>query len=153
MGLWILLIIQLPARIGCDRLASTNQTATEISCVALRKSPPSDSRYFDEALCTHPVRQTRGAPKKKTFVQENIEYRKARPSVAGRIRQRGRAGDPTYCLTRTIHECGREAFETEARRGCSHVRPTQAYVQSVEEAEREQPRRATGSDAEAGIYE
>lgn len=28
-------------------------------------------------------------------------------------------------------------FETEARRGFSQVRPTQAYVQSVEEAERE----------------
>jgi len=25
----------------------------------------------------------------------------------------------------------REAFETEARRGFSHVRPTSAYVQSV----------------------
>jgi hypothetical protein len=56
-------------------------------------------------------------------------------------------------LARIIHECRREAFETEARRGCSHVRPTQAYWQSVEEAEREQPRRATGSDAGAGIHE
>jgi len=45
-------------------------------------------------------------------------------------------------LARIIHECRREVFETEARRGCSHVRPTQAYLQSVEEAEREQPRRA-----------
>ncbi|HRC44071.1 MAG TPA: class GN sortase, partial [Nitrospira sp.] len=49
-------------------------------------------------------------------------------------------------LARIIHECRREAFETEARRGFSHVRPTQAYLQSVEEAEREQPRRARGSD-------
>ena len=56
-------------------------------------------------------------------------------------------------LARIIHECRREVFETEARRGCSHVRPTQAYWQSVEEAEREQPRRATGSDAGAGIDE
>jgi len=52
-----------------------------------------------------------------------------------------------------IHECRREAFETEARRGCSHVRPRQAYWQSVEEAEREQPRRGTGSDAGAAIHE
>jgi len=31
--------------------------------------------------------------------------------------------------------------------------PSQAYSQSVEEAEREQPRRARGSDAGAGIRE
>ncbi|MEO5632025.1 MAG: hypothetical protein ABIR69_09150 [Nitrospiraceae bacterium] len=49
-------------------------------------------------------------------------------------------------LARIIHECRREAFETEARRGFSQVRPTQAYRQSVEEAEREKPRRARGSD-------
>ncbi|MBI4001236.1 MAG: hypothetical protein HY348_05580, partial [Nitrospira defluvii] len=49
-------------------------------------------------------------------------------------------------LARIIHECRREAFETEARRGFSHVRPTEAYLQSVEEAEREKPRRARGSD-------
>jgi hypothetical protein len=35
-------------------------------------------------------------------------------------------------IARTIHECRREAFETEARRGFSQVRPTQAYRQSVE---------------------
>ena len=57
------------------------------------------------------------------------------------------------CLARIIHECRREAFETDARRGFSHVGPTQAYWQSVEEAEREQPRRARGSDAGAGIRE
>jgi len=56
-------------------------------------------------------------------------------------------------LTRIIHECRREASETEARRGFSHVRPTQAYLQSVEEAEREQPRWARGSDDVAGIHE
>ena len=56
-------------------------------------------------------------------------------------------------LARIIHECRREAFETEARRGFSHVRPTQAYWQSVEEAEREQPRRARESDDGAGIHE
>ncbi|CBK44031.1 protein of unknown function [Nitrospira defluvii] len=56
-------------------------------------------------------------------------------------------------LIRIIHECRREAFETEARRGGSHVRPTQAYWQSVEEAEREPLRRAKGSDAGAGIHE
>ena len=57
------------------------------------------------------------------------------------------------CLARIIHECRREAFETEARRGFSHVRPTQAYLQSVEEAEREQPRRARESNDAAGIHE
>ena len=46
-----------------------------------------------------------------------------------------------------------EAFETEARRGFSQVRPTEAYVQSVEEAEREKSRRARGSDDVAGIHE
>ena len=56
-------------------------------------------------------------------------------------------------LARIIHECRREAFETEARRGFSQVRPTQAYLQSVEEAEREKPRRARGSDDVAGIHE
>ena len=56
-------------------------------------------------------------------------------------------------LTRTIHECRREAFETEARRGFSQVRPTEAYMQSVEEAEREKPRQARGSDAVAVIHE
>ena len=56
-------------------------------------------------------------------------------------------------LTRTIHECRREAFETEARRGFSQVRPTEAYMQSVEEAEREKPRQARGSDAVAGIHQ
>jgi hypothetical protein len=48
-------------------------------------------------------------------------------------------------LARIIHECRREAFETEARLGFSQVRPTQAYRQSVEEAEREKPCRARGS--------
>jgi hypothetical protein len=54
---------------------------------------------------------------------------------------------------RIIHECRHEAFETEARRGFSQVRPTQVYWQSVEEAEREKPRRARGSDDAAGIHE
>ena len=35
---------------------------------------------------------------------------------------------------RIIHECRREAFETEARRGFSQVMPLEAYSQSVEEA-------------------
>jgi len=56
-------------------------------------------------------------------------------------------------LARIIHECLREAFETEARRGFSQVRPTRANAQSVEEAEREKPRRARGSDDVAGIHE
>jgi hypothetical protein len=52
-----------------------------------------------------------------------------------------------------IHECRCESFETEARRGFSQVRPTQAYLQSVEEAEREKPRRTRESDDGAGIHE
>jgi hypothetical protein len=52
-----------------------------------------------------------------------------------------------------IHECRREAFETEARWGFWQVRPTEVYVQSVEEVEREQPRRARGSGDVAGIHE
>jgi hypothetical protein len=56
-------------------------------------------------------------------------------------------------LTRIIHESRRKAFETEARRGFSQVRPTEAYWQSVEEAEREKPCRARGSGDAAGIYE
>jgi len=47
-------------------------------------------------------------------------------------------------LDRTLHAARREAFETEASRGCSQVRPTQAYLQSVEEAERERLRWAAG---------
>ena len=56
-------------------------------------------------------------------------------------------------LARIIDECRREAFETEARRGFSQVRLTQAYLQSVEEAEREKPRRVRESDDGAGIHE
>jgi hypothetical protein len=37
-----------------------------------------------------------------------------------------------------MYECRREAFETEARRSSSAVRPTEAYGQFLEEAEREQ---------------
>ena len=59
----------------------------------------------------------------------------------------------TILLARIIHECRREAFEAEARRGFSQVRPTQAYLQSVEEAEREKPRRARASDDGTGIHE
>jgi hypothetical protein len=56
-------------------------------------------------------------------------------------------------VARIIHECRREAFEPEAHRGFSQVRPTQAYRKSDEEAEREKPRRARGSDDAAGIHE
>jgi hypothetical protein len=56
-------------------------------------------------------------------------------------------------LTRTIHECRRETFETEARRGFSQVRATQAYWQSVVETEREKPRWTRGSDDVAGIHQ
>jgi len=62
-------------------------------------------------------------------------------------------GEVFSSLAWIIHECRRELFETEARRGFSQVRPTQAYVQSVEEAEREESRRARGSDDVAGIHE
>jgi hypothetical protein len=62
-------------------------------------------------------------------------------------------GSQQIPLAWIIHECRREAFETEARRGFSQVRPMQAYLQSVEEAEREKPRRARGSDDGPGIYE
>ena len=58
-----------------------------------------------------------------------------------------------FRLTRIIHECLCEAFEAEVRRGFSHVRQTEAYWQSVEEADREQPRRARGSDDGAGSHE
>jgi hypothetical protein len=43
-------------------------------------------------------------------------------------------GRVTESLARTIHECCREAFETEARLGLSQVRATEANAQSVEEA-------------------
>ncbi len=46
-----------------------------------------------------------------------------------------------------------EAFETEALLGFSQVRPTEAYWQFVEEADREKPRQARGSDDAAGIDE
>jgi len=52
-----------------------------------------------------------------------------------------------------IHECGREAFDTDARRSFSQVRPTEAYVQSVEKSEREKHRRARRSDDVAGVHE
>jgi len=61
--------------------------------------------------------------------------------------------DTADMLAQSIHECRREAFETEARRSCSRVRPTRAYRRSVEEVEGGQPRRARGSDAGAGIHE
>ena len=44
-------------------------------------------------------------------------------------------------LARIIHECRRESFDTQARRGFSQVRPTEAYWLSVEKAEREKLRR------------
>jgi hypothetical protein len=56
-------------------------------------------------------------------------------------------------LARITHEYRSEASETEVRRGFSQVRPTQAYLQSVEEAEREKPRRTRGSDAAVGVHE
>jgi hypothetical protein len=46
-----------------------------------------------------------------------------------------------------------KAAETETRRGFSQVRATQAYLQSVEETEREKPPRARGSAAGVGVHE
>ena len=51
---------------------------------------------------------------------------------------------PDYSVRR------REAVETEARRGFSQVRPTEAHWQSIEKAEREKPCRARGSGDAAG---
>ena len=56
-------------------------------------------------------------------------------------------------LARIIRECRREAAETEARRDFSQVRATQAYLRSVEEPEREKPRRAKGSAAVVCVHE
>ena len=50
-----------------------------------------------------------------------------------------------------MHEYRREAFETEARQGFSHLRSTQMHWQSVEEAEREPPRRTGGSGTGVGL--
>jgi hypothetical protein len=52
-----------------------------------------------------------------------------------------------------IHECRHEAAETEACRGFSQVRTTQAYLRSVEETEREKPRRARRSAAVVVVHE
>ena len=56
-------------------------------------------------------------------------------------------------LARIIHECRDEAAETETRLGFSQVRGTQAYLQSVEETEREKPSRVRGSAAAVGVHE
>ena len=56
-------------------------------------------------------------------------------------------------LARIIHECRRESFEAESRRDFWHVRPTQAYWQSTEKAERENPAGAGGSDDVIGTHE
>jgi hypothetical protein len=56
-------------------------------------------------------------------------------------------------LARIIHERRRETAETEARRGFSQVRTTQAYLRYVEETEREKPRRARGSAAVVVVHE
>jgi hypothetical protein len=71
-------------------------------------------------------------------------------------------------LAGIIHECRHEAAETEASYftrppqarqdaplpgAFSHVRGTQAYLRSVEEPEREKPRRARGSAAVVGVHE
>jgi hypothetical protein len=47
-------------------------------------------------------------------------------------------------LAQVIRECRRQEFEPQTRRNFSQVRPTEACVQSVEEAEREKPRWTRG---------
>ena len=54
---------------------------------------------------------------------------------------------------RIIHEYCRETVETEAHRGWSQAKLTQAYKRSVEEAEREHPRWARGSAVAVDIHE
>ena len=44
-------------------------------------------------------------------------------------------------LARIIHECRREAFEPEARRGFSQVRPTQAYCRPSRRPNEKSPAR------------
>ena len=56
-------------------------------------------------------------------------------------------------LARIIHEYRRETVETEAHRGGSQAKPTQASWQAVEEAEREPPRWARGSAVAADSHE
>lgn len=53
--------------------------------------------------------------------------------------KRVRRGSEGITLARIIHEFRRGAFETEPRRGFSLVRPREAYLQTVEKAEREKP--------------
>ena len=91
--------------------------------------------------------------------------------------ERVRRGSDAATLARIIHECRRQAFETEARRGFSQVRPWNwlrrlrrccpvasqtgtgakkkgaSPPQSVEVAEREKPHRAGGSGDVAAIHE
>jgi hypothetical protein len=87
------------------------------------------------------------------FPRRAIHERRSRHIVIGGQGHDVFSKTDRLLLTHIIHECRREAFETEARRGFSQVRPTEAYLQSVEEAEREKPRRARGSDDVAGIHE
>jgi len=54
---------------------------------------------------------------------------------------------------RIIHEYCRETVETEAHRGWSQAKLTQAYKRSVEEAEREQSPWARGSAVAVDIHE
>jgi len=67
--------------------------------------------------------------------------------------ERVRRGSEAATLARIIHACRRKTLETEARPGFSEVRPTEAYGLSVEEAGRDNPRRARESDDVAGIHE
>src|SRR6266849_696275 len=56
-------------------------------------------------------------------------------------------------LVRIIHECRREAFETEARRGFLASKADGGVHAVRRGGEREKPRRARGSDDVAGIHE
>ena len=54
-------------------------------------------------------------------------------------------------LARMIPEGRREAFETEARRGFSQVRPTQAYLESVEGPNEKSPAGREDRTAEQAV--
>jgi hypothetical protein len=95
-----------------------------------------------------------------------------RPRICRHLPSLATKDDSDRLLARIIHECRREAAETEACRGfsqgamnkwrhvCARRRDGEPAVswyrdplRSVEETEREKPRQASGSAAVAGIHE
>ena len=80
--------------------------------------------------------------------------RKGNPVPLGGDRMGAENDGEERLLARIIYGCRSETAETEARRGFSQARATQAYSQQyVEETEREKPRRARGSAVVVGIHE